>query len=130
MYSHWIKTVQEQVRTSLEQTREEMKKYYDQRATPKPDIEVGELVMLNAKNVRTMQPTKKLSLRLYGHFKVIEKGETGHSDLISYYAGKIIPYSTSRFSNHIKSLIELTENNIHETPKMSKGIWNVTLRQS
>ena len=78
MYSHWIKTVQEQARTSLEQTREEMKKYYDQRVTPKPDIEVGELVMLNAINVRTMQPTKKLSLRLYGHFKVIEKGETGH----------------------------------------------------
>ena len=50
-----------------------MKKYYDQRATPQPDIDVGDLVMLNAKNIRTKRLTKKLSPRLYGPFKVLEK---------------------------------------------------------
>jgi len=29
MYTHWMKTVQEKARTTLEQTRDAMKKYYD-----------------------------------------------------------------------------------------------------
>ena len=72
MYSHWMHTVQNKARTTLEQTREAMKTYYDQREIPQPDIEIGDLVILNRKNVRTKRPTKKLSPRLYGPFKVIE----------------------------------------------------------
>jgi len=49
MYTHWMKTVQENARTTLEQTREAMKKDYDRRRTPQPDIELGDLVMLNTK---------------------------------------------------------------------------------
>jgi len=30
MYTHWMKTVQEMARTTLKQTREAIKKYYDQ----------------------------------------------------------------------------------------------------
>ena len=41
--------------------------------TPQPDIDIGDLVMLNAKNMRTKRPTKKLTPRLYGPFKVREK---------------------------------------------------------
>jgi len=50
-----------------------MKKYYVQKATEQRTIEVHDLVMLNAKNIRTKQPSKKLSLKLYGPFKVLEK---------------------------------------------------------
>ena len=73
MYTHWMQTVQNKARKTLEQTREALKKYYDQRATPQPDIDIGDLVMLNAKNIRTKRPTTKLSPRLYGPFKVLEK---------------------------------------------------------
>ena len=73
MYTHWMQTVQNKARKTLEQTREAMKKYCDQRATPQPDIDIGDLVMLNAKNIRTKRPTKKLSPRLYRPFKVLEK---------------------------------------------------------
>ena len=73
MYTHLMQTVQNQARKTLEQTREVMKKYYDQQATPQPDIDIGDLVMLNAKNIRTKRPTKKLSPRLYGLFKGLEK---------------------------------------------------------
>ena len=48
-----MKTVQGNFRTTLEQTRETMKKYYDWRATPQPFIEIGDLVMLNEKTLRT-----------------------------------------------------------------------------
>ena len=50
-----------------------MNKYYDPKAKQQPDIAVGDLVMLNAKNIRTKRPTKKLSQKLYGPFKVMEK---------------------------------------------------------
>ena len=50
-----------------------MKNYYDQRATRQADIDIGDLVILNAKNIRTKRPTKKLTPRLYGPFKVLEK---------------------------------------------------------
>ena len=73
MYTHWMQTVQNKARKTLEQTREVMKKYYDQRATAQPDIDLGDLVMLNAKNIRSKRPTKKLSPRLCGPFKVLEK---------------------------------------------------------
>jgi len=36
-------------------------------------MEVGDLVMLNAKNIRTKRTSKKLSPKLYGSFKVLEK---------------------------------------------------------
>ena len=73
MYTHWMQTVQNKARKTLEQTQEAMKKYYDQRARPQRDIDIGDWVMLNAKNIRTKRPIKKLSPRLYGPFKVLEK---------------------------------------------------------
>ena len=42
MDTHRIKTIQEKARTTLEQSREGTKKDYDQRATPQPDIDVGD----------------------------------------------------------------------------------------
>jgi len=56
-----MKTVQENARTTLEQTREAMKKSYRQKATPQPDIETGDLVMLNAKNIKSKPPTTKFT---------------------------------------------------------------------
>jgi len=73
MYMHWMKSVQENAGTTLEQTREAMKKYYDRKATPQPDIETGDLVMLNAKKIKRKRPTSKFTPRLYGPFKLLEK---------------------------------------------------------
>jgi len=50
-----------------------MKKYYDRKATEQPSIKVGDLVMLNPKNIRTKGPSKKLSPKPYGPFKVLEQ---------------------------------------------------------
>ena len=50
-----------------------MSKYYDRKAKQEPDIKVGDQVMLNAKNIRTKRTAKKLSPKLYGPFKVLEK---------------------------------------------------------
>ena len=73
MYTPWMEMVQNKARKRLEETQEMMKKWYNQRATPQPDIDKDDLVMLNAKNIRTKRPTKKLSARIYVQFKVLEK---------------------------------------------------------
>ena len=72
-YVHWMQTTHLKAHEALDQTRESMNKYYDRKAKQQPDIAVGDLVVLNAKNMRTKRPTKKLSLKLYGPFKVMEK---------------------------------------------------------
>jgi len=73
MYAHWIHDIHPQVKETLENTRESMKKYYDRKARRQPSIEVGDLVMRNSNNIRTKRPSKKLSPKLYGHFTVLEK---------------------------------------------------------
>jgi len=51
LYAHWMQVTHQHARKALEQTREEMSKYYDRKARQQPDIKVRDLVMLNAKNI-------------------------------------------------------------------------------
>jgi len=73
MYAHWMQDIHRQAKQTLENPQESRKKYYDRKSTEQPSIEVGDLVMLNAKNICTKRPSKKLSLKLYGAFKVLER---------------------------------------------------------
>jgi hypothetical protein len=50
-----------------------MSKYYDQHHQPQPSYEVGDEVLLNAKNIRTVRPTRKLAPKLYGPFHILAK---------------------------------------------------------
>jgi len=50
-----------------------MGRYYNQKAKQQPEIKAGDLVILNSKNICTKHPSKKLPLKLYGLFKVLEK---------------------------------------------------------
>ena len=73
LYAHWMQTIHVQAHEALEQTREGISKYYDRKAKLQPAIKVGDQVMLNGKSIRTKRPAKKLSQKLYGPFKVLEK---------------------------------------------------------
>jgi len=73
LYAHWMQDIDQQGKQTLENTRESIKKYYDRKAKEQHRIEVGDLVMLNAKNIHTERPSKKLSPKLYGPFNVLEK---------------------------------------------------------
>jgi len=76
MNVHWMEDIDRQEIQTLENTQESRKKYYDPKATEEPIMEVGELVMLNAKNIRTKRPSMKLSPKQYGPLKVLEKKGT------------------------------------------------------
>jgi len=79
LYAHWMQTIHQQARQSLEKTREAMGRYYDRKAKQQPDFKVGDLVMLNAKNMRTKRPSKKPAPKLYGPFKILDqKGELAY----------------------------------------------------
>jgi len=64
IYMHGIKIVQEKARSTLVQTREAMRKFYNRRATQQPDIEIGDLVMFNAKIIKSKRPMRKFTQRL------------------------------------------------------------------
>jgi len=53
MYGDWMQAIHRQGKQTLEHPQESMKKDYDRKVIGQPDIEVGDLVMLNAKNLRT-----------------------------------------------------------------------------
>ena len=55
----------------LEETREHMGKYYDCTQKEAPPYTVGDLPMLNGKNIRTRRAAKKLDTKLFGPFKVV-----------------------------------------------------------
>ena len=107
MYGHWMKMIHQKARESLEKTREAMGRYYNQHARQQPDFKVGDLVMLNAKNIHTKRPSPKLAPRLYGPFKILEQrgklclqttniGSMENSPGISYIAPRTLSniYST------------------------------------
>ena len=67
-----------------------MGRYYDRKAKQQPDFKIGDMVMLNAKNIRTKRPSKKLAPKLYGPFKILEqRGELAVTILLlgSYATG-------------------------------------------
>ena len=72
-YAHWMKEVHTRVSKTLEDTRAAMSKYYDKGKMEHPSDEIGDLVILNARNIGTKRPTKKLAPKLYGPLRILEK---------------------------------------------------------
>jgi hypothetical protein len=72
-YAHWMKSIHEKARHTLQHTKDVMGKYYDQHRLQTPHYQVNDQVMLKANNIRTKRPAKKLAPKLYGPFKITEK---------------------------------------------------------
>jgi len=76
LYSHSMKAIYKWAVEVLNYTPEAMKRYYDRKALQQVDYKEGDLVMLNGKTIRTKRPSKKVSPKLYGPFRIIEvKGQ-------------------------------------------------------
>ena len=58
---------------ALENVRASMKKHYDKKKEKGRDFEEGEKVWLDAKNLKTYQPGKKLDNKKLGPFTILEK---------------------------------------------------------
>jgi len=73
LYAHRMQTIHQEVRQSQEKTRETMRRYYNRKAKQQPDFKIGNMVMLNAKNICTKRPSQKLAPKLYRRFKILEQ---------------------------------------------------------
>ncbi|EJT69102.1 hypothetical protein GGTG_13370 [Gaeumannomyces tritici R3-111a-1] len=62
--------VHERTKAQLERARERMKHWADKRRGPLPVLTEGQLVMLNARHVKTKRPAKKLDAKILGPFRV------------------------------------------------------------
>ena len=66
-----LEKVTKDMRDTLMLTKERMAKYYNKSvADNKPKFKVGDKVMVNGKNIKTIRPTKKLDQKIRGALKV------------------------------------------------------------
>jgi len=70
VYGHWMQTVHEESRKGLEEAQERMRRYTDPSRKEPPTYQVGDLVMLSGRNIRTRRPSKKLDHNNHGPFQI------------------------------------------------------------
>ena len=69
-FAQRMKTLHKQTTSALEQTAARMKKYYDRRHTVEHSFKIGDRVYLDAADLRTLRPSRKLSDKRLGPFKI------------------------------------------------------------
>ena len=65
--------IHNQLRVTLKASQDRYKHFADKSRSQAPDFAIGDLVLLNSKNIRTSRPTRKLAERYLGPFKIIQK---------------------------------------------------------
>ncbi|GLB40105.1 putative chromo (CHRromatin Organisation MOdifier) domain containing protein [Lyophyllum shimeji] len=65
-----MKLVQEEAKVALAKAKDNMARYYDQRRIPAPEYKPGDCVYLDASDIETKHPSKKLSHRYLGPYTV------------------------------------------------------------
>jgi len=70
VYAHWMHTVHDESRKGLEEAQERMSRPTDPTRKEPPAYQVGDLVMLNGRNIKTRRPSKKLDHKNHGPFQV------------------------------------------------------------
>jgi len=70
IYAHWMQVVHEETQSRLEAAQERMRRYSDPASKEPLAYQVGDLVMLNARNIKTRYPMKKLGHKSHGPFQI------------------------------------------------------------
>ena len=65
-----MKSALEEAKSALSKAKDDMARYYNQRRTPAPTFAPRDNVYLNAADIQTTRPSKKLSHRRLGPFPV------------------------------------------------------------
>src|SRR5271156_4756653 len=72
-FKEQMKDALDKAKAALTQSKDDMARYYDQNRTPAPDYQPGDKVYLDASDIQTTRPSKKLSHRRLGPFEVVKK---------------------------------------------------------
>jgi hypothetical protein len=60
VYAYWMHTVHDQARKGMESAQERICRYADPNRKEPPVYQIGDLVMLNGRNIQTRHPSRKL----------------------------------------------------------------------
>jgi len=60
----------EEAKAALAKLKDDMILYYNQKRTPAPEFKAGDMVFLDASNIQTTQPSRKISHRRLGLFPI------------------------------------------------------------
>ena len=78
-FAERMKHIREEANAALRQSAERMKTAYDKHARPSIEYAEGDKVYLEATNIKTHRPSKKLDDKRYGPFKIVKKvGKTAY----------------------------------------------------
>ena len=66
-----------EAKAALAKSKDDMTKYYNRKRTPAPDYQLGDKVYLDASDIETTRPSKKLSHRRLGPFPIVKKVGNG-----------------------------------------------------
>jgi hypothetical protein len=114
-YINHLVSVQGLVTRNLKATQERMKKYADLKCKDTPEFKIGDLVMLDGRNIQTRRPKDKLDHKKHGPF-AIEK-------VVSLTAMRLsLPRKWKIHNTFHVSLLELYNNGTRPPPDLLKII--------
>jgi len=70
VYVHWMHTVHDESQKGLEEAQERIRRYTDPTRKEPLAYQVGNLVMLNSRNIKTRRPLRKLDHKNHGPFQI------------------------------------------------------------
>jgi hypothetical protein len=76
-FKDWMGKGLEEAKAALTKAKDKYAQYYNCQRTPAPEYKPGDMVFLDASNIKTTQPSKKLAHQHLGLYMVEEK--VGHS---------------------------------------------------
>ena len=68
---HFLQSLHSELSSTLSRAVAVQKEFADRKRSPHPDLPIGSLVYLDARNIRTLRPSKKLDYKKLGPFKVL-----------------------------------------------------------
>jgi len=101
----------ESLRNEMVAAQLRQKEYYDLHRKPDPNLELGDMVWLLPRNIKTTRPSKKLDYKKIGPFKILAKIGTSAYKLAlpasmaihnTFYISLLEPYQDNRFPSQIK----------------------------
>ena len=69
-FTDWMRDTLEEAKSALTKAKDDMARYYNQRRTPAPTYIPGDKVYLDASDIHTTRPSRKLSHRRLGPFPI------------------------------------------------------------
>jgi len=69
-FTDWMKLALEEAKAALSKAKDDMARYYNQRRLPSPTYKLGDMVYLDASDISTTRPSRKLSHQRLGPFPV------------------------------------------------------------